>query len=70
MQMQLCFAVLFVEAQPATGRPCVVESNFDPRQATRQMLACKRECGLEPLQVECDIIGQRPGEGRVRADGP
>jgi hypothetical protein len=50
-------------AQPATGRPCVVESNLDPRQATRQMLALKREYGFEPLQVKCDITGQRPGRG-------
>jgi predicted kinase len=42
LEMQVCF-----------GRSCIVESNFDPEQASLRLQALRQKCDFEPFQIQC-----------------
>ena len=47
----------FVETQLAAGRSLVVESNFDPDNATQIFMELKRRFPFEPFQIQCRADG-------------
>jgi predicted kinase len=42
LEMHVCF-----------GRACIVESNFDPQQASARFRALRQKCDFEPFQIQC-----------------
>ncbi len=48
----------FMESLLAAGCSLIVESNFDPAQATAEFLALKRKHEFEPFQIQCIADGE------------
>jgi predicted kinase len=58
---ELLYYVL--ETHIGAGHPCIVESNFEPDQATRRFKALQQRHGFQPFQIQCvadgDVLGRR-----------